>query len=189
MSESNSIDSVVDLCVMCSLFFFSKVWIMIAVEIVGATVFAYCVGALITIIVNWGSAHDKDQEQSLQVMNEYLGGMRTSRPFRSALRMNALHRAKTKALNEDEVLSALPPALRIAVVAHTRGRGLAQQAPSLCEVMLVLNLYPHPNLHPNPNPHPNLYPHVEGGGPAPRRVHCASASSQALRLFPPRCRH
>ena len=122
---------------------------MIAVEVIGATVFAYCVGALITIIVNWGSAHGKDQDHSLQVMNDFLGQMVTTQPLRTALRLNALHRAKAKALNEDELLSALPPALRIAVVAHIRGRSLARQAPSLCE---VIHSNPSPESSPQPSP-------------------------------------
>jgi hypothetical protein len=71
----------------------SEIWMMIGLEIFCTTVFAYCIGTLVNIIINFDPAA-KNRSQNLQFLNQYLTGMHSSLAFRKCVRFHVLHMQK-----------------------------------------------------------------------------------------------
>ena len=104
---------------------------MLIIEVIATTLFAYIVGTLVTIILSLDPA-SKLRDSNLQFLNEYLADVRCSFAFRRSLRLNLLQRQKMRSVfHEEHLMALMPPALRCAVAVSLHGRRWNRQAPLL----------------------------------------------------------
>ena len=103
-----------------------------AIEVVGTTIFAYVVGALVGIIVNL-SPGPKLRKQNLTFLNQYLGDIPCRYAFRRSLRLHFLQRLTVRSVfNEGEMLGHMAPELRIAVAHDVHGALVLRPVATLC---------------------------------------------------------
>jgi len=108
--------------------------VTVLTQVIGTTVFAYVVGALVGIIVNLDPAA-KMRRQNLQYLNQYLNEARNTFGFRCCLRQHFLFRQKVQSVfSEQQLFAAMHPELRVEVMGIVHGTGMIPRLPELCAV-------------------------------------------------------
>lgn len=108
--------------------------VTVLTQVIGTTVFAYVVGALVGIIVNLDPAA-KMRRQHLQYLNQYLNEARNTFGFRCCLRQHFLFRQKVQSVfSEQQLFAAMHPELRVEVMGIVHGTGIIPRLPELCAV-------------------------------------------------------
>jgi uncharacterized membrane protein YgcG len=108
--------------------------VTILAEVIGTTVFAYVVGALVGIIVNLDPGA-KMRRQNLQYLNQYLNEAQNTFGFRRCLRLHLLFRQKVQSVFSEQALFAqMHPELRGLVMGVVHGQVAIPRLPELCAV-------------------------------------------------------
>lgn len=99
---------------------------------IGTTIFAYVVGALVAIILNLNPT-ERLRKQQLQNLNFYLTDFQSASGLRKSVRLHLGYRQKVKSVFGEQLLAELPPGLRMTATSFIH-RLTVPQVPLVCKL-------------------------------------------------------